>query len=124
MPERWKHDREGIQWERRKVGITLSQEERKLILGDPIFIHPELADPIRTTPIGTPVLLTLDDLEDLGGYVTAAANHTKDKKLRKKLDAISSKIDGLLDTRSDEEPPKSLKIKNARMRNSSLTNPF
>ena len=96
------------------VGIKLSLEERKLILGDPIHIHEELADLIRFTPTGAPVLLTLDDLEDLGGYVAAEANHTTDKNVRKKLDAISSKIQDLLETHADEEPPKSLKIENAQ----------
>jgi hypothetical protein len=70
--------------------------------------------PSDTTSTGTQILLTLDDLEDLGGYVAAEANHTTDKKLRKKLDAISSKIDDLLETHGDEERPMSLKIKNAR----------
>jgi hypothetical protein len=65
------------------VGIKLSLEQRKLILGDPIHIHALLADPIRATATGAPVLLTLDDLEELGGYVAAEANHTTDKKLRK-----------------------------------------
>jgi hypothetical protein len=97
------------------VGIKLSVAERKLILGDPIHIHQELADPIRATPTGAPVLLTLDDLEDLGGYIAAEANHTTDKKLRKKLDAIFSKIQDLLKTHADEEPPKSLKIKSEKL---------
>jgi hypothetical protein len=70
--------------------------------------------PSDTTSTGTQILLTLDDLEDLGGYVAAEANHTTDKKLRKKLDAIFSKIQDLLETHADEEPPKSLKIKNAQ----------
>jgi hypothetical protein len=96
-----------------KVGIKLSLGERKLILGDPIHIHEEFADPIRATPTGAPVLLTLDDLEDLGGYVAAEAKHTKDKKLRRKLQAIFSKIQDLLETQ-DEEPLQSLKTKNAK----------
>src|SRR5262245_33585411 len=63
----------------KKVGIKLSPVERKLILGDPIHIHEKLAHPIRATPTGAPILLTLDDLEDLGGYVAAEANHTTDR---------------------------------------------
>ncbi|MGA2705616.1 MAG: plasmid pRiA4b ORF-3 family protein [Isosphaeraceae bacterium] len=56
----------------------------------------------------------LDQLEDLGGHVTAEANHSTDKKLLKKLDAILSKIQDLLETHADEEPPKSLKIEDAQ----------
>jgi hypothetical protein len=50
----------------KKFGLKLSLEQRKLILGDPIRNHRQSADPIRATPTGAPVLLTLDDLEDLG----------------------------------------------------------
>ena len=99
----------------KKVGLKLSLEERKLIVGDPIRIHRQLADPIRATPTGAPVLLTLDDLEDLGGYIAAEANHTRDKKLRKKLDAIFSKIQDFLETHADEEPPKSVTIKSDKL---------
>jgi len=97
-----------------RVELKLSLEQRRLILGDPICIHKALADPIRATATGAPVLLTLDDLEELGGYIAAEANHTSDKKLRKKLDAIFSKIQDLLETHADEEPPKSLKIKSTQ----------
>jgi len=96
------------------LGLRLTLAERKLILEDPIHIHDEIADPIRATLTGFPVLLTLDQLEDLDGYVAAEANHTTDKKLRKKLDAILSKIQNLLETHADEEPHKSLKIEDAQ----------
>ena len=58
--------------------------------------------------------LTLDQLEDLGGYVAAEANHSTDKKLRKRLDAIFSNIQDLLESHADEEPHKSLKIEEAQ----------
>jgi hypothetical protein len=101
----------------KRVGLKLSIEERQLILGKPIHIHEELADAIRATATGDPVLLTLDVLEDLGVYVAAAAGHTTDEKFRKKLDAIFSKIEGLLDTSADDEPSlESLKNKNSQRR--------
>jgi hypothetical protein len=102
----------------KKVGIKLSIEERKLILGSPMHIHQRLAESIRATATGAPVLLTLDDLEDLGGYVAAEAIHATDKKLRKKLDAVFSKIDDLLETHSDERPPRSLKFEDAQKQKS------
>jgi hypothetical protein len=98
----------------KKVGLRLSLEERKLILEDPIHIYQALAEPIRATSTGAPILLTLDDLEDLGGYVAAEANYATDKKVRKKLDAIHSKIQDLMETHADEESPKSLKIEDAQ----------
>jgi hypothetical protein len=96
------------------VGIKLSLEERKLILGDPIRIHQAFVDSIRATPTGNPVLLTVDELEDLGGHVAAEANRTTDRKLRKKLNTIFSKIQDLLETHADELLPKSVKNKNAK----------
>jgi hypothetical protein len=59
-------------------------------------------------------MITLDDLDDFGGYVAAEANHCKDKPKAKKLDAIFEKIQGLLDKFTDEEPPKTVKIEDAR----------
>ena len=97
-----------------KVGIRLTAAERKLVLEEPIHIHAKLAEPIRSTATNSPVMLTLDDLDDLGGYVAAEANHTTDKKLRKKLDAIFFRIQGMLETHTIEEPPKSVKIEDAQ----------
>jgi hypothetical protein len=97
-----------------KLGLRLTVAERKLILEDPIHIHDKLADSIRSTPTTAPVMLTLDDWEDLAGYVAAEANHTPDAKLRKKLDTIFFRIQGMLETHTDEEPPKSLNIEDAQ----------
>jgi hypothetical protein len=101
---------------KQKVALKLTIEERKLFLGDPINVPEELADAIRSTATGAPVMLNLDHLEDLGGYIAAGANHTKDKKVRKKLDAIFSKIQDLLEAHSDQESPKTLKIEDAQGR--------
>jgi hypothetical protein len=98
----------------KRIGLKLSIEERKLILGGPVHIQEGLAEAIRATVVGTPVLLSLHELEDLSGYVVAAADHTTDKKLRKKLDAILSKIDDLLETHGDEESPRSLNFEDAQ----------
>ena len=60
------------------------------------------------------MLLTVDELEDLGGYIAAEANRTTDNKLRKKLNTIFSKIQDLLKIHADEPLPKSLKIEDAQ----------
>jgi hypothetical protein len=60
------------------------------------------------------VMMTLNDLDEFGGYVAAEANHCKDKSKGKKLDAIFVKIQGLLDEFTDEEPPQTVKIEDAR----------
>ena len=75
-----------------KLRLTLA--ERKLILEDPIHVHDEIADPFRATLTGFPVLLTLEQLEDLGGHVAAEANHSTDMKLRKRLSPANPPNDG------------------------------
>jgi DNA-binding FrmR family transcriptional regulator len=40
--------------------------------------------------------LSLDDIEELQGHVAAEANHTRDAKLRKRLDEVFLKINGCL----------------------------
>ncbi len=97
-----------------EVGIKLSTPQRKLLLNAPISIHEEFAEPIRGAATTAPVMLTLDDWEDLAGHVAAEANHTTDKALRKKLDALFARIQDVLEAHSDEEPPRPLKIDDAR----------
>ena len=97
-----------------KVGLKFSAAERKLILDDVMCLDDEYADAIRQTPANQPVELTLDEWDDLGGYIAAEANHTEDKKLRKKLDAIFNKVQKILDAHTDEEPPKIVKLRDAR----------
>jgi hypothetical protein len=98
----------------KRVALKLSIGERTLILGGPLQIHQGLAESIRATPTGATVLLSVDDLEDLSGYVAAEANHATDKKIRKQLDAIFKRIDDLLETHSDERPPRSLNFEDAQ----------
>ena len=97
-----------------KVGLKLSAAERKLLLEDLMCLDDDYAQVIRDTPADQPVQFTLDDWDDFGGYIAAEANHTEDKKLGKKLDAIFSKIQKILDTHTDEGPPKTFKIDDAR----------
>ena len=50
---------------------------------------------------------TLDQLDELAGYVAAETNHTKNKKLQHELDAISEVIDDLnLTYMADTSPSK------------------
>lgn len=97
-----------------KIGLKLTAAERKLILDGLISLDDNYAQAIRDTPSNQPVEFTLDDWDDFGGYIAAEANHTHDKKLGKKLDAIFSKIQKILDTHTDEEPLKTIKMEDAR----------
>jgi len=45
---------------------------------------------------------TLDDLDELGGFIAAEANHTKDRKLRKELQQLFDRIQTTLESYTDE----------------------
>ena len=97
-----------------KVPFKLTATERKLVLEDLICLNQEYEQIIRDTPAGKPVMLTLDDLEDFSGYIAAEANHCDDNKKQKKLDTVFEKIQSVMDRHTDEEPPETLKIEDAR----------
>jgi hypothetical protein len=46
--------------------------------------------------------LCLDDIEDLQGYVAAAANHTSDRKLQRRLERIFGELQEFLDSYDDQ----------------------
>ena len=47
--------------------------------------------------------LSLGDIEEIQGYVAAEANHTRDTKLRRRLDKLFDKFQKLLDASDDQE---------------------
>lgn len=97
-----------------KVPLKLTAAERKLVLEDLMCLDEDYEQVIQGTPTGKPVMMTLDDLDDFGGYIAAEANHCDDKKKQKKLDAIFQKVQDLLGKYTDDEPPKTFKIEDAR----------
>jgi hypothetical protein len=88
-----------------KVLLRLSSRERELILKY-TFAESELVAPLlagngrRASHVYG---FTVDDLEELAGYVAAEANHAKDRKVQKELHALHEKISALLDAVDDEE---------------------
>jgi hypothetical protein len=87
-----------------KVPLELNERERELIL-EHTFADDELTNRLRVVPKKgqRPIFrFTLDDLDELGGFVAAEANHTKDKKLRKELDRLFDRIQTALDSYNDE----------------------
>ena len=75
-----------------KIGLKLTAAERELVLESVMCLDGDYEEVLRKTPTGKPVMMTLDEFEDFGGYIAFEANHTDDKKLQKKLDAIFQKI--------------------------------
>ena len=88
-----------------KLSFTFSKQEQQLLLVECLCLPPEFENRIRLAILGKKSLsvrLTLDDLDELGGYVAAAANHAEIVKQQKALDRIFSRIQKLLDTHTDE----------------------
>ena len=93
-----------------KFGLQLTQVERKLILYAGAALPKDLAQVIESTPARQPIMLTLDGWRELVEHIASEANGAEDEKLQKKLDAIVSKVQGLLDSHAVDAGPTSLEI--------------
>ena len=85
-----------------RVPLKLTPTEIRAILEGLMCLDREYEKLIQEAPAGKPVMMTLDDLEDFGGYIAAEANHTEDKRLGRKLDRVFDKCQRLLETYTDE----------------------
>ena len=88
-----------------KVALELSGRERDLIMNH-TFAGDELTNRLRivTKPGELPLYrFTLDDLDELAGYVAAEANHAKVKKLEKELRRLYVRIAAVLESYTDED---------------------
>jgi len=77
-----------------KVEVNFSPRERVLVL-EHTFTGPELTTALRGAQLETGkymVRYTVDDLDELLGFVAAEANHSTDKRLRKELDALYARV--------------------------------
>ena len=87
------------------VPLTLNDRERELILQH-TFAGDELTARLRIVPQSGETAIyafNLDDLDDLAGYVAAEANHAKDKKMQKRLQALYDRIATLRESYTDEQ---------------------
>jgi hypothetical protein len=86
-----------------KVTLELTERERELILKHS-FAPDELTRQLRVVPLGKSmnVRYTLDDLDDLAGYVAAESNHAQNRKLHKEWQSIFAKIAAILESYTDE----------------------
>jgi len=72
------------------VEVLLTPRERELVV-EHSLAGSSLTDRLRMAPVsGTKLAVryTLDDLDELVGYIAAEANHTVDKELQDELDAL------------------------------------
>ena len=84
-----------------KVPLELNDRERELILNHSLA-EPELTDRLRLVP-APDYRFTLDDLDELAGYIAAEANHAKDKKLQKEWDRLYARLANVLESYTDED---------------------
>ena len=83
-----------------KVSLELNEHERDLIIKHTLA-GSNLTDRLRLVPSPgqRPVYrFTLDDLDELAGYVAAEANHAKVEKLKKELRRLFGRVADVLDS--------------------------
>jgi hypothetical protein len=84
------------------IRIELSERDRVLLL-DHTLADPEYANRLQSVP-GKKHLVgafTLDDLEDILGYIAAEANSTKSKKLQPELDDLYERLTEIQESYDD-----------------------
>jgi hypothetical protein len=89
--------------EGQRVPVELSARDCALIV-EHTMLDPELAEPLANTMAKKEVVTvryTLDDLEEILGYVAAEANHCKSKKLQRELDGLYKRLHEVMDSYDD-----------------------
>jgi hypothetical protein len=79
------------------VTLKLTEEQADLIV-EHTLINDDLPAIIHHSKLRDGVVsvrCTLEDLEELSGYLAAKSNNTKDKRLQQRFDVISDAIDEL-----------------------------
>ena len=90
-----------------KVSLKLTDRQRALII-EHTFAPDYLTDSIRPGPVAVgdkrpAVAFTLDEWEELHGYVAAEANHCDERRLERELDRIFVRVQKILDTYTDQD---------------------
>jgi hypothetical protein len=87
-----------------KVPLSITLAQRDLIR-DHTFAGLPLTDALNIAELKDKKIIayyTLDDLDELAGYVSAAANHAKNRKLAKRLEAVYDEIRRVEDSYYDD----------------------
>ncbi len=86
-----------------EVSVLLTTRERDLVL-EHTFAGPNLTERLRLAPVSGAHLVvkyTMDDLDELLGYIAAEANHSEDKALEDELDALYERLEDEMDSYDD-----------------------
>ena len=89
------------------VEVPFTPRERDLIL-EHSFADGELTDRLRVLEVRGATLVaryTLDDLEELLGFIAAEANHTLNRKLQKELHALFIRLQNEMQSYDDGQWP-------------------
>ena len=81
----------------KRISVRFTIEERDLILKQ-TFVGDDLTEKLHEAKAGGNIIkveYTLDELDDLAGFIAAEANHAENKKLEKKLEALYDKISNI-----------------------------
>ncbi len=87
------------------VDVSFTQGERTLML-EYTLAGPDLTDRLRVASIrGRNIVakFTLDDLDELLGYIAAEANHSEEPKLQKRLDSLHDRLKTKMESYDDGE---------------------
>jgi len=85
-----------------KIPVALTFHERDIIR-DETFCDPNFARVAAIEGKGITVALSLDEIDEMQGYIAAAANHSENRKLQKELDRLFEKFQVLLDAYDDQD---------------------
>jgi len=88
-----------------RIKIKLTIEERDLITNK-TFADPVLLEPLKKGQVEDDLITVYyppQHLEELLGFIAAAANHTGDKILEKVLDSLYDKLADILDAYYESE---------------------
>ena len=84
------------------ASVCLSPADRKLVLEDLFIFDMFLLRPIADTDPGLPVVMTIDDLEDLLVYLEAASHRQFCEPLFPTINALTRKLNQVLNAHSGE----------------------
>lgn len=85
-----------------KLPVKLTIRQRDLIRNETYF-DADFAAVAVADGKGIRINLSLDEIEEIQGYVAAHANHCEDPKLQKELDALFDKLQKFLDKYDDQQ---------------------
>lgn len=85
-----------------KVALEPTSAEREVLRGT-IILDEDIESRIRVSVAGRQeIRFTLEELDELAGYVAAEANHAENRRRQRRLDRICEKVESLLGTFEEE----------------------